>query len=160
VLAWRNLPEVATYMYTDHPISEVEHARWFALAMGDDDRKYWIIELDGEPVGLANLYDISQLHRRAYCASYLASTAQRGRGIGLAAERLLVRHAFVDMGLDKLCTEVLAGNDPGTKIHERCGFQVDGVLRRHVLKRGERLDVVAMSLLQSEWAASGGASDG
>ena len=153
VLAWRNLPEVSTYMYTDHPISEAEHAGWFAQVLQDESRRYWIIELDGQPVGLANLYDISPHHKRAYCGSYLASKALRGRGLGTAAERLLVRHAFVDLGLDKLCTEVLSGNETGVKVHARCGFQTDGVLREHVLKGGLRRDVVVMSLLRAEWAA-------
>ena len=45
-------------MYTDHRITDAEHARWFAGAMSDETKRYWIIELDGEPVGLANLYDI------------------------------------------------------------------------------------------------------
>jgi UDP-4-amino-4,6-dideoxy-N-acetyl-beta-L-altrosamine N-acetyltransferase len=158
VLAWRNLPEVAAYMYTDHRISEDEHARWFAQVLDDETRRYWIIELDRRPIGLANLYDISTHHKRGYCGSYLASTAVRGRGLGTAAERLLVRHAFADLGLDKLCTEVLSGNDSGVNVHARCGFQTDGVLRQHVLKGGKRHDVVAMSLLRAEWAASAAAA--
>ena len=33
-------------MYTDHRISDAEHARWFASAMTDETKRYWIIELD------------------------------------------------------------------------------------------------------------------
>ena len=32
LLAWRNQPEVARWMYSDHVISPDEHARWFAAA--------------------------------------------------------------------------------------------------------------------------------
>jgi UDP-4-amino-4,6-dideoxy-N-acetyl-beta-L-altrosamine N-acetyltransferase len=160
VLAWRNLPEVATYMYTDHHISEVEHARWFASAMGDETKQYWIIELDGEPVGVANLYDISALHKRAYWAFYLAGEQVRGRGVGSATERFVMRHVFETLGLDKLCCEVLATNDGVVKMHERYGFQVDGTLRQHVIKGGVRVDVITMSLLREEWAASRWAADG
>ena len=160
VLAWRNQPEVARYMYTDHRISEAEHARWFAAAMGDESRRYWIIELDGEPVGVAGLNEISVTQRRAYCASYLALEAHRGHGLGTAAERQLMDHAFLDLGLDKLCTEVLATNSRGVKLHERCGFRIDGVLRQHVLKGGDRIDVVSMSLMRDEWTAGRRATDG
>ena len=65
VREWRNLPEIARYMYTDHEIGEGEHARWFGDALDRPDRRYWIIELEGRPVGLANLVDISERHRRA-----------------------------------------------------------------------------------------------
>ena len=154
VLLWRNLPEVARYMYTDHHISDAEHARWFALAMTDATRRYWIIELDGTPVGLANLYDISLPHRRASIALYVAEDRARGAGVGSATDLFLIAYAFDDLGLEKLCAEVIATNEPGVRVHERHGFRVDGVLRRHVVKAGERVDVVTLSLLRDEWAAS------
>jgi UDP-4-amino-4,6-dideoxy-N-acetyl-beta-L-altrosamine N-acetyltransferase len=160
VLAWRNLPEVAAYMYTDHRISEAEHARWFAGALTDETKRYWIIQLDGEPVGLANLYDISTLHKRAYWAFYLADDRVRGKGVGSYTERFVLHHVFADMGLDKLCCEVLATNEGVVKMHQRYGFAVDGVLRRHVIKASERIDVVTMSLMRDEWAAGRWSADG
>jgi UDP-4-amino-4,6-dideoxy-N-acetyl-beta-L-altrosamine N-acetyltransferase len=160
ILAWRNLPEVSAYMYTDHRITDAEHARWFAGAMSDETKRYWIIELDGEPVGLANLYDIQALQKRAYWAFYLADDRVRGKGVGSFTERFVMRHVFEDLGLDKLCCEVLASNDGVVKMHERYGFQVDGVLRRHVIKGGQRVDVIAMSLLRDDWASSRWATDG
>ena len=80
LLAWRNLAEVARWMYSDHEITREEHDRWFAGIAGDAGRRYWIIELDGEPVGLANLADISPANRKASWAYYLASPTVRGRG--------------------------------------------------------------------------------
>lgn len=159
VLTWRNLPQVSAYMYTDHQISDVEHARWFAGAMGDPSKRYWIIELDGEAVGVANLYDISESQRRASWAFYLADDRVRGRGVGSATERFVLRYAFEELGLDKLCCEVLATNGGVVKMHERYGFTVDGILRKHVSKEGVRVDVVTMSLLRDEWQA-GRWSDG
>lgn len=148
---WRNLPEIAAYMYSDHHISEGEHARWFGSAMTDPTKRYWIIELDGAPVGLANLYDISEAQRRAYWAFYLASPEVRGRGVGAFTERFVLRHVFEELGFDKLCCEVLATNAGVVKMHQRYGFQVDGTLRQHVVKAGERVDVVTMSLLRDEF---------
>jgi UDP-4-amino-4,6-dideoxy-N-acetyl-beta-L-altrosamine N-acetyltransferase len=160
ILEWRNLPEVATYMYTDHWISEAEHARWFAGAMTDDTKQYWIIELDRTPVGLANLYDISTLHKRCYWAFYLADDRVRGKGVGSFTERFVMRHVFETMRLEKLCCEVLATNEAVVKMHQRYGFAIDGVLRQHVIKAGKRIDVVTMSLLRETWASGRWASDG
>ena len=127
VLAWRNLPDVARYMYTDHRITEAEHARWFNAAINDETKRHWIIELDGRPVGLANLYDISALHRRAYIGLYLADASVRGMGVGSATDRFLLHHAFEDLGLEKLCAEALATNEAGIKVHLHHGFRVDGI---------------------------------
>jgi len=159
VLGWRNLPEVSASMYSNHRISDVEHARWFGSVLNDPTKRYWIIELDGEAVGVVNLTDISTEHKRAYWAFYLADERVRGRGVGSATERFVMRHVFVDLGLDKLCLEVLATNVGVVKMHQRYGFKIDGTLRQHVIKTGQRIDVKTMSLLRQEWAAGRWATD-
>ena len=160
ILGWRNLPEVASYMYTDHQISEAEHARWFAGAMTDETKRYWVIELHGDAVGLANLYDIAASHKRCYWAFYLADDRVRGKGVGSFTERYVMRHVFEAMAFEKLCCEVLASNEAVVKMHQRYGFSIDGILRRHVIKAGQRVDVVTMSLLREEWASGRWSSDG
>jgi UDP-4-amino-4,6-dideoxy-N-acetyl-beta-L-altrosamine N-acetyltransferase len=159
VREWRNLPEIRQYMYTDHEIPVPEHARWFGNAISDETKRFWIIELDGEPVGLANVYDISRQHGRAYWAFYLADARVRGRGVGSFAERFVMRQVFEELGLEKLCCEVLATNEAVARMHERYGFQRDGLLRSHIRKGDERVDVIAMSLLRDEWAAGRWSSD-
>ena len=154
VREWRNLPDVARYMYTDHEISEAEHASWFGMALDSGDRRYWIIELDGAPVGLANLYDIQPAHRRAYWAFYLADPAVRGRGVGSATERFVLRYAFEELGLNKLCCEVLGSNEAVVAMHEKFGFVVGGTLRSHIWKRDHFEDVVTLSILAEEWRAT------
>lgn len=153
VRAWRNLPEVARYMYTDHEITEGEHARWFGDAIERPDRRYWIIELDSQPVGLANLVDISERHRRASWAFYLADPAVRGRGVGSFTEAFVLREAFETLGLNKLCCEVLGSNESVVGMHKKFGFRVDGVLRQHIWKNDHFEDVVSLSMTHDEYKA-------
>lgn len=152
LLAWRNMPEVSAWMYSDHAISADEHARWFAAALADPRRRYWIIEMDGQPVGLANLADIDRAHRRCAWAYYLADPATRGRGVGSYVEFWMIEHVFSDLGLNKLWCEVLIGNEPVWKLHESYGFRREALFRAHVWKHGEPVDVVGLGLLAADWA--------
>src|SRR4051812_43997408 len=86
LLRWRNSPEVSAYMYTDHQISPAEHDRWFEGALEAADRRYWIIEMDGGPVGLANLARIDPAARRCEWAYYLGEASTRGKGLGSRIE--------------------------------------------------------------------------
>lgn len=151
VREWRNLPDVARYMYTDHQISEGEHARWLGDAIERPDRRYWIIELDGRPVGLANMVEISERHRRASWAFYLADPAIRGRGVGSFTEMFVMREAFEELKLNKLCCEVLGSNEAVVAMHEKFGFMIDGVLRQHIWKVDHFEDVVCMSMTADEY---------
>lgn len=150
---WRNLPEISAWMYSDHEISEAEHDRWFHAALADPARVYWIIEADAAPVGLANLYDIVPAHRKCAWAYYLAEASTRGRGVGAAVEFKVIEHVFAERGLNKLCCEVLIGNEAVWKLHESFGFRREALLRQHVWKAGAPLDVVGLGLLAEDWAA-------
>ena len=153
VLAWRNSPQVAAYMYGDHLIGEVEHARWLEAALTRSDRLYWIVELDGAPVGLANLVRIDAAAGRCDWAFYLADPAARGRGAGAAVEYLVLGHVFETLALNKLWCEVLAGNTAVIRLHERFGLTREALFRDHVRKDGAFHDVVGLGLLRREWAA-------
>jgi UDP-4-amino-4,6-dideoxy-N-acetyl-beta-L-altrosamine N-acetyltransferase len=151
LLAWRNSPEVATYMYTDHAISPEEHARWLAGALAADDRRYWIIEADGAPVGLANLARIDQAARRCEWAYYLGEPSTRGQGLGARIEYVVLRHVFETLRLNKLWCEVLVGNEAVWKLHQSFGFVREALFRDHVWKGGRFQDVVGLGMLRREW---------
>ena len=152
VLVWRNSPEVAAFMYSDHAISAPEHARWLGTALADGH--YWIIQMDGAPVGLANLADINPAPRRCAWAYYLADPATRGRGVGAAVEYMVLQHVFETMGMNKLWCEVLATNESVWRLHESFGFTREAYLRAHVCKGGRFVDVVGLGLLAADWAAA------
>lgn len=154
VLAWRNSPEVSAYMYTDAVIAPDAHARWLAAALADPRRRYWIVELDGAPVGLANLYDINTANRRCAWAYYLGDPAVRGRSVGAAVEVQVLDVVFGEMGLEKLWCEVLETNAAVVRLHRKFGFRQEALLRRHVRKGDKVLDVVGLGLLAGEWAAA------
>jgi UDP-4-amino-4,6-dideoxy-N-acetyl-beta-L-altrosamine N-acetyltransferase len=152
LLAWRNSPDVAAYMYSDHKIGREEHDHWFDVVRHEPRRRYWIIEADGEPVGLANLADIDMTHRRCAWAYYLASPNVRGLGVGSFVEFQVIEHVFAELGLNKLWCEVLISNESVWRLHELYGFQREALYREHVMKDGHEVDVVGLGLLASDWA--------
>ncbi|MBO9710209.1 MAG: UDP-4-amino-4,6-dideoxy-N-acetyl-beta-L-altrosamine N-acetyltransferase [Caulobacter sp.] len=151
LLTWRNSPQVALYMYSDHEIGQAEHDRWFDGIGGRLDRLYWVIELDGEPVGLTSLTEIDRAQGRATIARYLGDLAVRGLGVGAAAEFKLLDHAFSRLGLRKVWSEVLASNEVAWGLHVANGFQREALLRAHVVKGGLPQDVIGLGLLAQDW---------
>lgn len=151
LLRWRNLPDVARWMYRDHEISREEHRRWFENALSDPQRQYWIIEADGRPVGLANLYDLSPEDAKSAWAYYIADPACRGLGIGAFVEFWIIEYVFRELGLGKLWCEVIVENDAVCRLHESFGFQREALYRQHVRKGGKAVDVVGLGLIASDW---------
>jgi UDP-4-amino-4,6-dideoxy-N-acetyl-beta-L-altrosamine N-acetyltransferase len=105
VLAWRNSPDVAAYMYADQVITASEHALWLEAALTKDDRRYWVIEADGMGVGVANLAHIDRTVRRCELGHYIADPQMRGKGVGACVEYILLQQVFEVLKLNKLWCE-------------------------------------------------------
>jgi UDP-4-amino-4,6-dideoxy-N-acetyl-beta-L-altrosamine N-acetyltransferase len=153
ILEWRNLPKVADFMFTDHVITMGEHANWFSRVLKDPTCKYWIIVCDGEDVGVANLYGIDRINRRCYWGFYVGSPNVRGKSVGSQVEYAVLNYVFDELGCAKLCCENLSFNRGVIEMHRRFGFVEEGVLRKHIWKRGVFHDVVCLGLLKEEWDA-------
>jgi UDP-4-amino-4,6-dideoxy-N-acetyl-beta-L-altrosamine N-acetyltransferase len=150
LLQWRREPEVDRWMSIPAQTAE-EHARWFDEFRRDRDRRGWIITYNGQPAGLLTLTGLSSRHQRADWGWYIGEADARGRGAGRAAQALGLDRAFDEMGLHKVCAEVLADNDTALRAQAAAGFRREGYRRAHVLKDGVYRDVVLLAILADEW---------
>jgi UDP-4-amino-4,6-dideoxy-N-acetyl-beta-L-altrosamine N-acetyltransferase len=151
VRAWRNSPEVKAYMYSENEISKEEQAAWFAKIKNDATSKYWIINYQDRPLGVASLTGINPLFQSCYWAFYIGDSSVRGGGIGAKVEYNVLRFVFEEMKLNKLRCEVFSFNEKVIKMHEKFGFRREGYYREHCKKDKEFKDVVALAILSSEW---------
>lgn len=78
--------------------------------------------------------------------SVYVARAARGRGAGRAALQALCG-VYAARGFWKLCSRILAENAASIALHERCGFRVVGVYRRHAQLDGTWRDCVIVERL-------------
>lgn len=150
VLAWRNSDRVRVNMYTDHLISADEHARWFTGALVDERSRYLIFEGGQRALGFVSFTAMAPVHGRCTWAFYLGETDLKP-GTGSVMEFLALDHAFTALGMRKLCCEVFAFNAGVVRLHERFGFQHEGLLRQHYRKGDRYEDVVVMARFAEHW---------
>jgi UDP-4-amino-4,6-dideoxy-N-acetyl-beta-L-altrosamine N-acetyltransferase len=150
---WRRQPHVDRWMHGAAFGSFGQHERWFDVLREDRDRRGWIISQEGRPAGLLTLAGLAGPDRRGEWGWYIGEAWALGRGAGQAAQALGLERAFGDLGLEKVCAEVLADNEAALKAQAAAGFRREGYLRAHVIKDGVRRDVVRLGLLAAEWAA-------
>jgi RimJ/RimL family protein N-acetyltransferase len=82
----------------------------------------------------------------------LSGDANRGRGLGTEATRLILRHAFETVGLHRVDLEVYDFNSRARRVYEKVGFVFEGTRRDALLWDGEWIDAHVMSILAPEWA--------
>lgn len=81
---------------------------------------------------------------------YVIGAWARRRGIGLRSIRLYSRWAIERLAVARLELLVQPDNEPSLALGRRAGFTEEGLLRSHSLVRGERRDMVIMSLLPAD----------
>ena len=104
----------------------------------------------GEHIGNVYLKSIDWVAHHARMAIFIAEPTHRSKGYGEAAIRQMIRHAFGDLGLLRLHVTVLADNVAAVKTYEKCGFRVEGRLRRHAFKSGQFKDLLFMGLCSGD----------
>jgi UDP-4-amino-4,6-dideoxy-N-acetyl-beta-L-altrosamine N-acetyltransferase len=151
IMNWRMLPEVTRYMYTDPKLTIEDQQRWYKSIRNDPTKKYWIINVDNEDVGLIGIYSIDLENHRCEWAYYLASPSVRGKGIGKSVELNILQYVFEDLGLNKLCCEVFCMNEIVIKIHQKYGSKIEGTRKAHIFKNDEYHDIVEMAIFSEDW---------
>jgi len=85
--------------------------------------------------------------------SVYVARAARGTGAGRAALEGLCR-AYAERGFWKIVSRIFPENTASLQLHERCGFRVVGVYRRHGRLEGAWRDCVIVERLLGEAATS------
>lgn len=153
LIAWLNEPELysntlripSPYTMKDAEqfLSMVEtatceqgHPRHFALRDG------------ARLVGALAFEDLSYGHRGEI--GYWLAKPFRGRGLMTMAVQAACRHAFHEWRLVRIIAHVFARNTASAKLLERCGFQLEGKLRKHHRKDDQFIDSLLYALLKEE----------
>ncbi len=147
--AWRNEPAVRANMYTQHEISREEHLNWWEKTKVRTDQKYFMYEMAGAPIGIAAFTGIDIQSRNSAWAFYTSPSAPKGTGSKM--EFLMLEHAFNELRLHKLYCEVLAFNASVIKLHQKFGFNVEGVFRQQHKVNDDFVDTYRLGILASEW---------
>ena len=77
-----------------------------------------------------------------------------GRGIATEAVRVLLEHAFDDLGLERLFAHHFPWNPASGRVLEKAGLRREGVLRGHVQKDGRAVDNVLYGLARADRAST------
>jgi RimJ/RimL family protein N-acetyltransferase len=81
---------------------------------------------------------------------YVVAPAARGRGVASRAVGLLTRWGLGELGLHRVELRIDPANAASSRVAERNGYRLEGVLRSVAFKEGRRSDVGVWSRLASD----------
>lgn len=102
------------------------------------------------PLGLVSLTGIDQISRSAEF-HIMVGTKSQGQGLGPFALKEILRHAFLNLNLNRVSLTVLPDNARARAMYQKQGLREEGLLRQAVYKNGRYHDLVLMSILAEEF---------
>jgi aminoglycoside 6'-N-acetyltransferase len=117
-----------------------EVARWWPSMNVDrvkrevieaDDAVAFVIEIDGQVVGLIQYGEETDPDYRYAGIDIFLHPGWHGRGVGADAVRTLARHLFNDLGHHRIVIDPAVANERAIRSYERIGFRRVGVMRSY-----------------------------
>ncbi|MEA2710113.1 MAG: hypothetical protein QOF78_2714 [Phycisphaerales bacterium] len=150
VVRLRNDSRFAPWFYNQRVTPETHQK--FIRAADERGEVNWLIERaedSGKPLGLASIYNFDAANRKAECGR-IAAIEPRVFHLNW----VMSAHVAMDViGTNKLYIETLEDNRIIARAVERMGMVREGLLRAHVIRAGQPLNVLLYSNTNDEWQA-------
>ena len=149
VFEWRNRDQIRKNMYNSEIIGYDTHKKWFESILTSNNSQYFIYEQEKTPLGLVSFTNIDHENKHASWAFYSSDFSVRG--VGSEMEKLALQHAFNNLGLNKLCCEVLDFNFPVVRFHQKHGFKIEGIKKQQYKRDNEYFDIYQLAILKKDY---------
>lgn len=147
IVAWRNSDAVRKNFIYQELFTRKTHENWIRTKVETGDVVQMIIcdaETD-EPLGSVYIRDIDRHHNKAEYGIFIGEDSARGRGVGTATAKLMLRYCFEEEKLHRIYLRAFADNMAAIRSYEKAGFRREGLLQDDVCIDGEYCDIVWMA---------------
>ena len=150
---WRNDPKMiewlgAPFRYINMDVDE----KWYQgyLEHRSDTVRCAVTDETDEILGLVSLTSIDHMNQSAVFSIMVGCEAQNKR-VGSFGIREMLKHAFLNLNLNRIELAVLETNHRAIYLYEKAGFMKEGTKRQVRFKNGHYCNMHIYSILREEY---------
>ncbi len=151
IMRWRMDPDITRYMNTDPKLTLEGQRKWLAALRANEDVRYWLISVDGEPAGVINLTGLTKPSGELGWAYYVGEKRLRSMRTALSLEMSLYDYVFDGLKKQAVYGDVFTLNQGVIALHRLCGCEIVEEKKNHVCKGGVYYDVTYMRMTAERW---------
>lgn len=111
---------------------------------------HWVITLEGEIIGRVKAWDVNPYNGYLQLG-YDVGAEYRNHGYMTEAVGAVIRYLMQEAAVNRVFCSVRAGNAASRRVCEKCGMQLEGVMRQHYARQdGGYDDVCIYGILKSD----------
>lgn len=152
-LEWINNPIITKYLGTGiTPIYRHLEEKWFDDQGKDNSNNIFAIHTkEGKYIGNVGIHSIDWIHRRGLLGIIIGDKEEWGNGYAQEAESLIIKYAFQNLNLHKICAEIFENNIASQKAAFKNGFKTEGNFKQHLFLDGKYCNSIFVAILKEEW---------
>lgn len=105
-------------------------------------------------IGIVDIHAIDKYNRRCYVNCTIGDRDYAGKGYDIEALKIVLAYCFNKKGMNKVATTAFDFNSSWIESVEEIGFEREGQLREHVIKKDEFCDKLIFSLLEKDYQST------
>jgi RimJ/RimL family protein N-acetyltransferase len=143
-----------------HLLSPKRTKKWIEEEIEKEQPEMWLFGIrtlqDDKLIGFVDLSGTTP-YGDTFVGIGIGERDYWSKGYGTEAMKLVLRFAFIELGLHRVSLNVFDYNLRGIRSYEKAGFRHEGRVREMILREGQRSDVLYMGVLREEWIKQFGA---
>lgn len=154
IVRWRNSDAVRRNLFTQTLLTEEQHLQYFRSVVLTGRCRQYVIVMDGTPpldIGSVFLKNIDPEKKQAEFGIFIGEAQGRGKKLSGQATDAVLRIAFEELRLDRVCLSVVADNLPAIKTYLRAGFQETSREAGAFPRGAACVDVIHMDISKQQW---------
>ena len=149
---WINDDSVGPQLAILGEVTEETTRKWWEANRARADRLDVAFEASDytAPVAMGGLVSIDATHARSELYVFVRPDAL-GRGYGGSSVEWLCNYGFGHYDLRKIFLYTMESNQRANNLYRKLGFTLEGLLREHMIHRGQAVNRCVFGLLRHEW---------
>lgn len=151
---WEARPDVNQFFTMNDDRDYEEIVTNFVNYSQDPTKEMYTIILKSEDKPIGRIY-ISRIDTQEDAMDltriYIADEANRNKGYGEEAIRMILEYAFINLHMERVTIDHFSANEPAAFLYRKIGFQDEGKMRHAGKKNGKYIDLCLMSMLRVEY---------
>ncbi len=153
IMHWRMKEEITRYMNTNPKLTLEGQKKWFASISSNEDVRYWLIEVQGEPAGVINLTGLTNPTGELGWAYYVGEKRLRSMKTALSLEMSMYDYVFLKLHKKAVYSDVFSLNQGVIALHKLCGCEIVEEKKNYVCKEDVFYDVTFMRMTAELWSS-------
>ena len=151
---WRNDDEIISMVGgPKHYVSQERERQWVLNSINNNDKLVLAICLveNDKYIGNIMMQEVDYINRSCHIPILIGDKNEWNKGYATEARMILLKFAFDERGMERVFATVVDNNQASIRMHQKCGYKVEGIMRNAVFKGGKFHDLTMLAVLKDDF---------